>query len=173
MKTYSSDRGEIHRFLTFEEKIRMNSLIQGGIDLKSFQSWYAELNSEERMALTRTLLDVFICEQHYSGGKEVVSKALSLAEKSLEDPLIKSLLDSVGGFDSEVGLKDPWFQQNRFYDFVRPLSDEDRSSIFEFCVFLFGVHEGERLEACSGKCDHWWHQNLKDPAVVRKLLQGR
>src|SRR4051812_46241476 len=114
MKSYTTARGEVCWALTFEEKIRMNSLIQGGIDLKAFESWYAGLGSEERMALTRTLFDVFICEQHYSGGKMVVLKALELAGRTLSDQLVNALLESVGGFDSQSGFKDPWMQESKF-----------------------------------------------------------
>ena len=173
MKTHSSN-GEVFHSLTFEEKIRMNRLIQGGIDLEGFRVWYGELKSEERFALAHYLINVFLCEQHCSGGNEVVQRALRLAEKDLSDPMVQAILSAAGGYDPQSGFKEfPSMDQTRFLAWLRSSPEDVRMSAFEFCALLFGIHEGTRIDACAGKCSHWWHQNLRDPAVLKKLLEGR
>src|SRR5688572_15959207 len=134
MKTYLST--EEHYALTFEEKIRMNSLIQGGIDLTSFESWYDDLGNEERLVLTRTLFTVFICEHYYSDGKMVIRNALELAGMSLADPLVTAILESVGGFDPQSGFNSPRMQDSRFLGWLRTLTAKDKHTIFKVCVFL-------------------------------------
>lgn len=152
----------------------MNRLIQGGVDIDEFRRWYSELTREQQNTLAYSLFDVFICEQHYSGGRDVVNAALAKVGKPVSDPIGKYLLDLTGGFDPEKGFlaecpRSP--SRTKLIEWIDSLEENDRIAVFELCVQFFGIHEGIRFEDCGGNCQHWWHQDLKNPEVVKKVLE--
>jgi len=168
----SEKDGKVYRRLSLEESIRMNRMIQGGVDINGFKNWYKGLSRDEQAFLARYLLNIFICEQHYSTCRDVVKKALAATGRTLGDPLVQRLMKSVGGFDLEKGfLAEIVRIHENLEEWMNSLEENDRLSVFELCAFLFGFHEGERFDACAGKCSHWWHQDLKNPDVVKKMLE--
>lgn len=171
MKEWTAQQGETYWRLELEDSIRKNRMIQGEIDIDGFWTWYGELSRDQRCNLA---FNTFICEQHYSGGKDVVLQALNRSGKNLQHRVVKGLMDLVGGFDASHGFTaesgKPYASQRAVTEWLKSLTELDLKSAFEFCVFLFGIHEGERFNACAGNCSHWWHQNLKDPVLVKQLL---
>lgn len=171
MRSWVDKNGKTRWSLTPEDQIRMNCLIQGGVDINEFRRWYSELTREQQNKLTHSLFDVFICEQHYSTCCSVVKKALDRTGRTLEDPIGHRLMQFVGGFDLEKGFLAEFVSiHGNMEEWMNSLEEKDRLAVFELCAFLFGFHEGERFEACGGNCQHWWHQDLKNPEVVKKLL---
>jgi hypothetical protein len=158
-------------YLNLEEKIQMNRLVQGGIDINAFNFWYTGLIGEQQLALTQTLWNMFICEYHYSTGTDVILTAAQLMGKTIDHPLFVSLLKTACDFDTLKGFSGVP-SSHGFVPFFRSQLEVDRRLIFEFCVYLFGVHEQQRRANCGQHCSHWWHRNLKDANVVAEIMRS-
>jgi hypothetical protein len=173
MNAWVDSSGGTRWHLDFGDTIRMNRMVQGGIDMEGFEAWYAELPHAQRCELAYFPFKVFICEKH-SGGKTVVLQALQRMGRTVHDPIIHAMLECGGGFDptTERGFLENDAKVSAL-EYIKSLSEPDLKIAFRFAVYLFGILEGQNFKACAGKCTHWWHQNLKDPAVVKRLLDER
>jgi hypothetical protein len=54
---------------------------------------------------------------------------------------------------------------------MRDLPTHETHRTFRILVTLLGISDGRRRASCDGDCHHWWHEDLRDPAVVRSLLR--
>lgn len=157
------DDGFQHWGLDLEDQIKMNRLIQGSIEFDGFRQWYDTLSDNERVALTCSLFDY---------GREYFepadwNRAVNLAGLSSDSPLVEKLLSLRHGDDWRAG-----YDTRGLFQWIKGLDANDRSSVFTLAVSVFGINEGGRFESCKGHCDHWWHQDLKDPKVVEELRRN-
>ena len=160
MHWLSSEPGDRVWGLETPEKIKMNALIQGEIDVKGFEAWYDELSTDDRMALTCCLFDY---GREYFDGSQW-PRIVALAGLNGESPLVKAILS----FRSDG--TDWYFDRKKMFEWLQELSERDGHAVFVLSYCMFGVNEGGRFDACRGNCDHWWHQDLKDPAVVNPMM---
>lgn len=143
--------------LDLADEILMNKLIRNGIKFDKFLCWYNKLNIEQQSALVATLF-----EFAYQSGvtDSVINRALEESEVSKSEPLIQSVLT----FKTDLDGIEEWYLQ---------LTEINRSVVFKFAVYYFGVAENNVfIHMCSksDNCDHWWHRNILDDNIVKALI---
>jgi len=141
--------------LELSELIRMNQLVRNGIDLEAFNSWYKSLNDEQRIALIHQLIDF--------------ATQAGVREDDIREGIAKVHAE-------ESALVELLYEDARYLELMASLktcSDKERLAIFNVAVFMFGLAEGRVFAAeAKASCNHWWHRDLLDPAVVQSLLNN-
>ncbi len=147
------------RHLTLPELIRMNQLVRGGVDFAGFQAWYDSISADDQATLILHLNEFAF---QASCDTELIGKALTAAQLSEEDTLIRKAGLFRAGFSREYGHLHIW---------LFGLQAEERATVFRMYVFMFGFAE-ERVyrQETEESCNHWWHRDLLDERVVESLL---
>jgi len=139
------------------DEILMNQLIRNGIDYAQFLNWYNKLNFEEQSVLVSALFEF----AYQSGINEsIINDAFEKSGVLKSEHLIPVVLD----FGADIDAIEEWYIQ---------LSPDERSVVFKYSVFLFGIAENNvYLNKCSKdeNCNHWWHRDLLDDKVVNSIL---
>jgi hypothetical protein len=146
----------------------MNALVQDKLDVDRFKEWYQNLNLDERSILTCGLFDYGAHDYTGTNWSEIVQ----LSGLNPESPLLAKVLS----FEFERGLSsEPWsFQTLSMLSWIRGINETERFQVFMLGMYLFGINEGHRFASCNrATCQHWWHQDLKNPQVVRELLKTK
>ena len=55
---------------------------------------------------------------------------------------------------------------------IAKLPDNELDKAFLLLLTLFRIADTRRRELCGGNCQHWWHQDLSDDAVLRDVTRN-
>ena len=143
--------------LNLEEEIRINKFIRNKIDFQGFKEWFDSEPRNKQNMIVSTL-----CEYTQQAGitDEGIDTSFNKSGLNNHNKNIEYLLKLKISID-EI---EEWFEN---------LNKVERDEILKFCVYLFGITEGEvyKKEIVQG-CNHWWHRDLLDSRVVSSLLKN-
>ena len=145
--------------LELHELIRLNQLVRRETDLVALGDWIAELSVLEQCAVARTAFELA-----FQAGNpfDFRDEALAAVGMTATD-------DSVRRIDAAVSRG--MFDGYAFHAAFTNLTPAEVGAIIRYCVSLFGFAERRAFEAeDESSCNHWWHRDLTDPAVVDAIL---
>jgi hypothetical protein len=84
----------------------------------------------------------------------------AIAQSGIKPTHTPSVLMSRGPFAAQVAK-------------VVALPEAEREESFLLFIALLGIADGRRRQTeCAGGCSHWWHQDLADELLIRRLAHG-
>jgi len=158
MKLVKHDSLE-HIQFDLTELIRINRLVRDRVDLEGFRHWYGDLDLKEKIVL---LLHLHLFAQQAGYDDQLIQSAAVNASLPADNLLVTQALSFRGGYCSTFGDEESWLAE---------LSAGERSEVLTFFVHLFALASNAALVRCTKEsCNHWWHRDLLDEAVVRAVL---
>ncbi len=142
--------------LEFPDVIRMNQLVRTSIDVEEFRTWYQSLSIGEQVALVLALVEF--------------SLEAGAREDDVREAIAKANSEKQSGRMLE--LVHPESRFYLFFAWMQTASAEDRLEIFNVAIYMFGLAERRVFsKETKESCNHWWHRDLSNPAVVQSLLE--
>ena len=124
-------------------EIILNQLAQNTITWDTGICWFKSLSQEERYEVLRRLY--------------VISCDARVAESDIDTAIVRAGLRPT--FTPCVLIKKGLIKNQLFK--VINLPDNEQIKSFKLILALFAIADERRRKYCNGKCQHWWHQDLK------------
>jgi hypothetical protein len=139
--------------------IRMNLLVLRQTDCTRFRDWYESLEVGERAVLIGGL-----CQYAYQAGVDEAVYQIASRDAGLAQD--QGFLNIMKNVHSSSGLN-----IGGLVDWLTTANAKHRDRAFGLFVHLFGEAERKvRRTEDPKECNHWWHRNLEDPAIVESIL---
>jgi hypothetical protein len=137
------------------DTIRINQAAQGVRSLAETRLWFCEHSSHEQRALIQ---EVGYLALQAGAVPEDAALAASYAAQKRGSPACVLMSKGV-----------PKVQLSKILE----LPDEENLRSFSFLVGLLSVADARRRQtSCATGCQHWWHRNLREKAVVDDILNS-
>lgn len=137
------------------DRIFINQVLQNIEPLQKATVWFEGQNSIEQLNILQFL--------HY------MSSQAGVVHSDISEAIQKSRLKMT--YTPCVLLKknDYRVQMSK----VLKLPKTEYLKIFHLLIWIARItDERRRKTLCKQKCSHWWHQDLSDDRVIKKLLKG-
>lgn len=137
----------------FEDVVRLNQYAQRIRSMDDAMPWFSALSEEQKQDVLRQLAVMF--QQAHASSSEVL-EAISLS--GLKATYTPCVLMTHGPIGIQAAK-------------VISLPEQERGKAFQLFIALVGVSESRRRRTdCVGGCSHWWHQDLSNDLVVRRII---
>jgi hypothetical protein len=142
--------------IPFSDVVRLNQYAQGFLPMAEARAWFAGLSGEQKQRVLRELGAML--QQAHPVPSEVTA---AIAQSAITPTHTPGVLMSRGPFAAQVAK-------------VVALPEAEREKAFLLFITLLGIADGRRRQSeCAGGCSHWWHQDLADELLIRRLAHGR
>lgn len=142
--------------LPLEDVLRLNQYAQGVRPLTESREWFGSLSAEEKQNVLRELAVLFQEAHALSGDVPVAMQRAGL--KPTHTPSVL-----MGGGPLRIQAAK-----------VISLPEPERDKAFRLFLALLSVSDERRRKTeCAAGCIHWWHRDLSDELLVRRLLLQR
>lgn len=142
--------------IPFSDVVRLNQFAQGLRPMAEARAWFAGLSGEQRKGVLRELAAML--QQAHPVPSEVTA---AIARSGIKPTHTPSVLMSRGSFAAQVAK-------------VVALPEAEREKSFLLFITLLGIADARRRQTqCAAGCSHWWHQDLSDELLMRRLAQQR
>jgi hypothetical protein len=142
--------------IPFSDVVRLNQYAQGLRPMAEARAWFAGLAGDEKKGVLRELAAML--QQAHPVPPEVTA---AIAQSGIKATHTPSVLMSRGSFAAQVAK-------------VVALPEAEREKSFLLFITLLGIADGRRRQTqCAAGCSHWWHQDLADELLMRRLAQQR
>ncbi len=139
--------------MNIKDKIRVNHAAKSPVERKAAIDWFHQMDSSEKSDVLRFLANV--CLQAHPLQHEVDS---GIEESGLKSTYTPCALLKKGALGEQMAK-------------VVDLPEEEWEKAFVLLMSVFSVADSRRqMQDCSKGCDHWWHQDLDDDAVVDSIV---
>ena len=143
-------------FLEPPSLVYLNQLAQGVVPAPDGEAWFAALPPALQGAALREL-SMMVGQ----AGARDADVGPAIARSGLRPTFTPCVLLAKGPLRQRLGQA------------ARLPADEGPKTFRLLLALLALADERRRRERCAGGCSHWWHLDLRDPAVVARLQQGK
>ena len=141
------------RNLTIEEEIYINQFVQQLHSLETMEKWFDLYNYDEKRCVILNLINLVI--QAHPTIEEIAYAADQL--KMANTP-------------ATIKLLNPNKPYIKFGYELANLPKPELNGCFKLLLVTLSIADNRRkTEKCSNGCNHWWHLDLSDEAVLKKL----
>ena len=143
--------------LTISEEIFINQYVQHIHGLEKMDRWFNSKDIHDKKRIVHNLLNMMI--QAHPTYEEITNASIQLnLERS---PATIKLMNQNKPY-SKFG-----------YELIH-LPEADLVNCFNLLLETLSIADKRRFKKhCINGCNHWWHQDLSDQSVLKKLLEQR
>lgn len=146
----------MNRPFTINEEIFINQFSQRIHTLKTMEKWFDKYSVSDKRNIILNLLGMVI--QAHPTYEEISLAVDKLGKKS--SPSAVKLLNKSRPY-------------NKYGYEISNLPEYELINAFDILLVVLSISDNRRrLEECSNGCNHWWHMDLSDKAVVQWLRQN-
>ena len=144
------------RHFSIEEEIFINQFVQHLHSLDAMVEWFNDRDYDDKKEVIHNLINMVI--QSHPTYDEITKAAEELR-------LIKS--------PAAVKLLNPNKPYSKFgYELVG-LPERELEKCFELLLVTLSIADNRRRDtACINGCNHWWHKDLSDEAVIEQIRES-
>jgi len=147
-------------YLTPKEEILLNQVAQGLASQSSLLHWFNNLSATEKEYALKEIAYWPLAQSHPRGAD--FQEAMN---KSGVDPTSSAARLFVGftGFELQDDVAT-----------LLKLSTDEYENVLKLFTALLGIADGRRKKKCEalGVCSHWWHQDLNNAELIKKLIKN-
>lgn len=141
--------------LNVNDEVFLNQVVQGHASRETAAAWFGELLKERQRAVLAWLA---IAIEEARGTNDDVQSGVEWA--GLRPRHSAVVLLSRGPLRIQLAK-------------VRALRSEEWGRAFLLLLGMLRVADARRRSLCGEDCRHWWHRDLSDPKVVRRVVEER
>jgi hypothetical protein len=139
--------------IPFSDVVRLNQYAQGIRPMMAAKEWFSQLSGEQQQNVLRQL--AAIIQQAHPLPSELPAAIVRAGLKPTHTPCV---LMNRGPFASQAAK-------------VTALPEQEREKSFSLFIALLGIVDArKRSTDCVNGCNHWWHQDLSNEMLVRRIL---
>lgn len=149
------------RSFDLADSIQLNQLVRDGVDEHGFRAWLARLGVDAQAEVA--YFAYAYAGEAYVDGATCDAVAAAVAPPPEAVAFVRRMIGERSSRQTELQR---WF---------REIEPDARARAARFFLHLFARADESRRGACGrpGDCNHDWHRDLLDPAVVEDLLRRR
>ena len=135
--------------MTIDERILLNQLAQGLVDLSEGDRWFAQLSDEKKRAVLREINFMIA-----NAGLRNDDVPNAISKSKLKPTFTPCVVLKSGNVSVQLAK-------------ITSLPEAELFKAFRLLVALFGICDSRRREERPlDTLNHWWHRDLNDPKVV-------
>ena len=138
--------------------VYLNQVAQNVVTLNDATREFRDLDSATRSDVMHRLY--LMTHQSHPLPDEV---SLAIAQSGLKPTFTPCVMLSGGNVESQL---------SRIAKLPDNELDNELDKAFLLLLTLFRIADNRRRELCGDNCQHWWHQDLSDDAVVREVTRN-
>jgi hypothetical protein len=145
--------------LSIKEKLLLNQYVQGIYKSDVIIEWFNQFNESDKRDI---LKGVWIISTQARVTEEDILLATKNAGLKISHTPVRMLVSQ------KTVLR------NRGFNLTK-LRGKELNQAFNLILNCFALAEKRRKEKCDLNkeiCNHWWHQDLSDPQIIKKILNN-
>ena len=136
------------------DHLYLNQVAQNVVPLDDAKREFRKLDPSARSGVMHRLY--LMAHQSHPLPDEV---SLAIDQSGLKPTFTPCVMLSDGKIESQLSR-------------VAKLPDDELDKSFLLLITLFQIADKRRRADCGDECQHWWHQDLSDDAVVREVTRN-
>lgn len=146
------------KILTTKELILLNQYVQGVGQRIDVDNWFSALSEDEKQSVVKSIWVLAVQAQIRED--DIPTATLKAGLKPTHTPVVMLSKGNVSLHNRGYGLS--------------KLSGVVLNQAFLLVLESFALAERRRKEKESpAECKHWWHKNLADEKVIKKILEDK